>query len=71
MRFETELLSVFPHTPRLNLYVFTQAKFFIIKGQWKKFVCVFKYDIDLFSVKFVQNLSLIPALATRKLLMQY
>ena len=33
MRFETELLSVFPQTPRLNLYVFSQAEFFIIKGQ--------------------------------------
>ena len=48
MRFETELLSVFPQMPRLNLYVFTYGEMFYYQRAVKKFLSTFKYEIALF-----------------------
>lgn len=48
MRFETELLSVFPQMPRLNLYVFAHGEIFYHQRAVKKFLSIFKYEIALF-----------------------
>ena len=49
MRFETELLSVFPQMSRLNLYVFTRyGEIFYYQGAVKKFLSIFKYEIAFF-----------------------
>lgn len=48
MRFETELLIVFPQMPRLNLYVFTHGEIFYYQRAVKKFLSIFKYEIALF-----------------------
>lgn len=48
MRYETELLSVFPQMPRLNLYVFTYGEIFYYQRAVKKFLSIFKYEIAFF-----------------------
>ena len=71
MRFETELLSVFPQMPRLNPYVFTYGEIFYYQGAVKEFLSILKYEIALFVSQICVKTLADSIVSHRKLLMQY